>query len=595
MDKKQLQEVQKSYNENLAKSLGYASFKDMKKTMNKDSLSGGVKSRLEQGGGIVESVVGGTQSNLQSLKSSLNPKTVAKKFYNEIFAGDDFLSAYMRGRIVNKPGDSPTASKLSPSSPTASLGEEGLISGIANDVSTIRNAISSLLSFERENKEQSKDRDGDSFFKQQDEREAKLEGGSPTQISVEGGTSEAGEDNDDGGGGLLGFLGKIVKFLVIAFTTIFAVGTLAAMLPAAAIAGLFIGIFKGLMAGFDKYKESGDLSAAITTGLGTMLDFITFGLFGEDSLKNMLSSIGDFTKPIIEKIGSVFTGIMDWVKNNVGIPKITFGESTAAKAFGGPWTIGPYYPFKDDPSNPDDEVSTPKPDPEPSAHEKLKAEIMASEELKPDTEALKGFGNTADGVSHLVKGQKVPEAELIRGFSNTPDNSPEAELIRGFSNTPNNSPIGMVGVDNSADGSSTFGNSAAPTAHKFGTTEEEDKAAMGNFLQGGGLDSAMGNLSSGTTAVPGAMDNAASTIADKINAGGVTPSAVTPFGSASSGAVVESSSVEVDSGQRQESMGSGGSIINSPTTTNNSGSTGSNKTPPADVMNFDFADMLQRT
>ena len=285
---------------------------------------------------------------------------------------------------------------------------------------------------------------------------------------------------------------------------------------------------------------------------------------------------------------------MDWVKNNVGIPSfnipisdkiakavnfITLGKVSLPTSI----KLPAYYPFKDDPSNESDvtSASKPKPEPELTAHDKMKAEIMDSEEMQPDTDKLKGFGNTADGVSHLTKGQKVSTASLIGGFS-------------GDSGLGMNSPT-MVGVDNSANASSTFGNSAAPTAHKFGTTEEEDKAAMGNFLQGGGPEAAMSNLSSGTAAVPGAMNNAGNVIADKIAKGGVTPSEVTPFGAASSGAVVESGSTAVDSGQRQESIGSGGSTFNSPTTTNNSNTAGENKEQVAPVINFEFAEFLERT
>jgi len=590
MENSEFLERRKQNDEALAKSLGYSSFKDMKATLSKQKLSGGIKSRLEQGGGIKESISGGIKSNIESVKKSLNPKTMAKKAYNDFFDGDDFLSAYMRGRIVKKPGDSSPASKLNPKSPTTgSEGEEGLTPNIANDVLSIRNAISSLLSFEREKKEQSARGGDDSFFKQQDEKEASLEGGSPIQVTGEATAEDSG--GEEGGGGILGFLGKIVKVLAGAFLAIFAVGTLAAMLPAAAIAGLFIGIFKGLMAGFEKYKETGDLGEAIITGLGALVDFITFGMFGEENIRNMFKAIGDFTAPIIEKIGSIFTSIMDWIKNNVGIPSIKLPVPEivrkGAKIFGKDLpesvTLPAYYPFKDDPSNESDVTSAPKPKPEPelTVHDKMQAEIMGSEEMQPDTDKLKGFGNTADGVSNLVKGQKVSADSLIGGFS-------------GDSGLGMNSPT-MVGVDNSANASSTFGNSVAPTAHKFGTTEEEDKAAMGNFLQGGGPEAAMSNLSSGTAAVPGAMDNAGSKLTDLINKGGVTPSAVTPFGAGTSGSVVSASSNEVESGQRQESMGSGGSTINNPTTTNNSGSTGENKEQVAPVINFEFAENLMRT
>jgi hypothetical protein len=113
-----------------------------------------------------------------------------------------------------------------------------------------------------------------------------------------------------------------------------------------------------------------------------------------------------------------------------------------------------------------------------------------------------------------------------------------------------------------------------------------DVAGVQNFIQDGGIDSAMSNLSEGTAGVKGSMDNAVNTLTNKINA--VSPTTT-------SGAVVSSGSVEVDSGQRQERMGSGGSVVNAPTTTNNTGTTGNDGQQVAPVINFEFAESLMRT
>ena len=629
MDRNELAKITQQRNEDLAKSLGYRSFKEMKGSLSKKSLSGGINSRLEQGGGIAESIGGGIKSNIQSIKKSLNPKTFAKDIYNDLFDGDDFISAYMRGRIVDKPGESSEESKettppltetlgkkvtgrdkktgrftkltddeqlakqrklgLTKITPTAVGEEEGggfsskFGSSVAGDVAEIRKSLSRLLSFEKENKEQSKSKAGSNFFKEQDAREAALEK-SPSQITVEGGGGGAGPAAEEsGGGGIglgigLGFLPKLFGFLkkglIKGIKFLFKPSRLLKVLGKVFIlATLFISLFKGITAGFDRYKETGNIGEAIVAGLGAVVDFLTFGLFGEDSLKKMFSAIGDFTKPIIDKIGSVFTGIMDWVKNNVGIPAIPLDIPVFGK-----YTIPAYYPFKDDPSNPNDVTSAPKPEPEApklTPHEQMKAEIMDSEEMQPDTDKLKGFGNTADGVSHLTKGQKVSADSLIGGFS---DNSPTAD----------DSPT--AGLDSMLGGAESLV-SQLPQSEAL----NKDAAAVQNFIQGGGVDSAMGNLSSGTTGVEGAMDNAGSKLTDLINKGGVTPSAVTPFGAATSGSVVDSGSVEVDSGQREESMGSGGNTFNNPTTTNNSNSAGENKEPVAPVINFEFADGYMRT
>ena len=202
MDSNELAKITEQRNEDLAQSLGYRSFKEMKGSLSKKSLSGGINSRLEQGGGIAESIGGGIKSNIQSIKKSLNPKTFAKDIYNDLFDGDDFISAYMRGRIVDKPGESSEESKettppltetlgkkvtgrdkktgrftkltddeqldkqrklgLTKLTPTTVGGEEGgggfgseFGSSVAGDIATIRQSIAALLNFERENKEQS--------------------------------------------------------------------------------------------------------------------------------------------------------------------------------------------------------------------------------------------------------------------------------------------------------------------------------------------------------------------------------------------------------------------------------------------------------
>ena len=562
IDKNELAKITKERNEELAKSLGYSSFKEMKSSMPKSNLSGGVKSRLEQGGGIAESVGGGIKSNLQGIKRSLNPKTVAKKFYNDLFSGPDILSSFMRGRIVSKPGAS-ESSKLTPKSPTAAIdGEQaGLTSGIANDVATIRDAVSALVNFERENKEQSA-REGDNdFFKAQADKEAALEA-SPEQMTVEGGA--AGGEEEKSGGGLLGLLGKIGKFLigglVSAFKFLFNPRTVLKVLGKAFILGaLFVSLFKGITEGFERYKETGNIGEAITAGLGAMLDFITFGLFGEDSLKSMFSAIGDFVKPITDKIGSVFTSIKDWIVNNVGIPKITIPlpvETLNKLGLNLPteFTLGPYYPFKDNPTSEEDEITA---TPEASLQEKLKEK---AKEVGIDVDKISPAG--------LMKVADMPTSD---------DRS-------------SNSPIGgLNSMLNSPEAQSVI--SQLPQSEAL----DKDVAGVQNFLQGGGVDSAIGKLSEGTAGVESAMGNAMSSITDKINAGGVTPSAVTPMGSATSGSVVNSGSTEVEDGQREEFNRMTGNIFNTPSTTNNTGSTGDNHQPAAPVINFDFTEILTRT
>jgi hypothetical protein len=70
--------------------------------------------------------------------------------------------------------------------------------------------------------------------------------------------------------------------------------------------------------GFKKYQETGSFSEAIVAGLGGMLNFLTFGLFGEDTLKSLFDSISNFFQPITDTISKIFTGIKDFVKGLFG-------------------------------------------------------------------------------------------------------------------------------------------------------------------------------------------------------------------------------------------------------------------------------------
>ena len=649
MENSEFLERRKQNDEALAKSLGYSSFKDMKATLSKQKLSGGIKSRLEQGGGIAESIGGGMKSNFEGFKKSLSPKKFATDVYNNIFDGDDIFSAYMRGRIKNPGGSSKQTPEketgeeeakesgpaftetlgkkvvgrdkktgqftkltdeeqlekqrklgLTTLTPTAVNGEGegtgGFNSSMADDVSTIRKSIASLVTFEKEKREQSERKGDAAFFKAQDAREASLEKSpSPLGDKIKNDMLPGGK-KEKGGGIISTFLSLYAVFLLSTtkmfkkiktalvknlpkfFKKIFSPKNILKGLIKIAAFGLIwpaviMTVLAGIIDGFQKWKEGGTLGEVIVAGLGGMLDFLTFGLFGEDSLKKLFKTVGDFAKPIIDDLIGVFKKMKDWAIENIGIPSITIpipqfirDLPVIGKKVPESVTIPEFYPLKKLFGDSGDTGTGENPTPAPAPVKKVDGMTKALNKSKAN------------------KAKKINESTKQNNFLRTVAVGNQSRM---------NSPT-VVG-NNNPTSSSTFGSSAAPTAHKLGTTQEQDEAAMGNFLQGGGIDSAMGNLSSGTAAVPGAMDNAANVISNQINAGGVTPNPVTPFGAASSGAVVERGSIDVESGQREESMGSGGSVVNSPSITNNSGSMGNNIQPVAPVINFEFANGLQFT
>ncbi len=130
------------------------------------------------------------------------------------------------------------------------------------------------------------------------------------------------------------FLGKLV-------TRIF---------PIALIVGALV---NGLWDGIKTWLDGGSLGDAIIAGLGGILEFLSFGLFDKETIKNMVDAFTGFvTTYITEPIGNFFKNIKDAVVGffeNIGIPEIGF------EVFGKKIAFGPWYPFK-----PDDKPKAPE-------------------------------------------------------------------------------------------------------------------------------------------------------------------------------------------------------------------------------------------
>ena len=151
--------------------------------------------------------------------------------------------------------------------------------------------------------------------------------------------------------------GKLTKILGKVFSKVF--------LPLTIIATLF----SGITAGFKKYQETGSFKDAIVAGLGGMLDFITFGLVGENELKNVFDSVSSFLDPIMNKISEIFTGIKNFF----------------IKLFGGTVEIKDDTPAKIDktkPAMPDTKEFLPNKE----KAEAAKAEMMKTAGLDPTKE-----------------------------------------------------------------------------------------------------------------------------------------------------------------------------------------------------------------
>jgi hypothetical protein len=597
----------------LAKELGYKDAKKLKERLHYgDNIAGGVKSRLEEGQGFGESFSGSFQDKKESIERSLDPKNIRKKAYMSFFGGDNILSSYMRGRFKKKLEKEKSLSPSKelegsddPNDLISVLAKNSLaLPGMAKDMNILRQNMVALVKLERgADDEKDLQKQGD-FFKSSDTLESQLEeqrkATSPTAAGKGKNTSPTGESSSSttkkttgAGGGSGGLLSGIIDFfkngLLGALGVIFSPANILKSLGKIfLIAAVITSLFEGITAGFKKWQETGDLSEAILTGLGAMLDFLTFGLFGEDQLRDLVKQVGDVIGPIIDDISDSFTKMKDWIANNIGIPEIRIPIPKILQKIGAPEkvTIGPYYPFKDNPKTGEAQTSALKSKssydsgtpaiPEPPQELKDAVKGTPLEQLLQPSQVS---GKAQDNLKQIIQPMKLPKDAM---------KNPSA-LMDTMVNMQQNQ-IDHVKKLN-AQGDYSLGD--AKQLEK-GLAESKKQLAIGqNKLSGAGdmMSSSMNNAGDVLTKKiqgGGAAENSL----DKGGASMLSPSTSSP----STGSDLGKASSQVSEGQRMESSAEGGSFLNSPVTNNTSGGTGMNiKTPPADTHNHELIGLLMRT
>ena len=145
---------------------------------------------------------------------------------------------------------------------------------------------------------------------------------------------------------ITGFLGD---GLMNSIKTLFSPGRILKFLGKAFAIGAIIGaLWEGISDGFDEFMKTGDIGKALIAGLAGIVDFLTFGLFDKEKIKEVIGDMAAWVndhivKPVTEFFSSVKDGFMNLL-GKIKIPAITI---PLPKILGGDKTIGPWSPFGD--------------------------------------------------------------------------------------------------------------------------------------------------------------------------------------------------------------------------------------------------------
>ena len=586
----------------------------------------GIKKRLAGGQGLGQSVAGG----FKDFKETLSLGNIKKRALEKTFGGPGFISAFARGKLKKKYGNEKSPTKEGDEEEQKS-GEKGggggdassylgilaksalVLPGMARDTNVLRQNLQKLVKIfagpqekgkkayatksdfkpsplgdsstgqvlNDSEKERSKDID---FFAAEDKKEADLEASKQKKETPAAAAAPTAEKKDEDGGGLLGTIIDLIKNgLMKGLKMLFNPKTLLKALGKVLVIGAIIGsLFSGIVDGFKKYQETGSLFDAYKAFLGGILNFLTFGLLGEEDVNSFFDAIGNFLEPLIDGIKGIYYTVKDWVVNNVGIPKLgTF--------FGVP--VGPYYPFKSNPTSEEPEFS--------------KRPIKAKE----DKQLQKSEAGAPSGSS-------MPGGE--ESGSPTPDIGNQPKALMTLSGESIKLPSGAL-FDN--ESKSLIYKGVSIPASKIGSQDEMDKIVQAidnkSVVEFQGKDDSGAPVTktiNGATgeigvtppkqptpvappaAAPSGGGGGGAGSGGEVSAssgGGETASppselAATP---PESGSELSDASAQIAEAQRMESAADMGSSIDASSTNNSSGSTGGSQAKIADVYDTEFANL----
>ena len=596
--------------EALARELGYKDIKELKKALSERD-KGSLKERLESGQGFGEAIRGSFADKTTDIKQTFTKKgakNLGRRAYREFFSGEDIFSSYMRGRLRKKErkeleekgiNEGPGGESGSGDSGfTRVIAKESMmIPGMARDMNVMRQNIQKLVKLwsGKESKGKPYAQGADEFFMRSDQAESELEASrikGPKQT-----TSPTPQKEEEKGGFLDNIMGMFSGGFMNAIKSLFNPKTLMKVFSKVFLPVVIIGtLFSGIMDGFKKYQETGSFSEAIIAGLGGMLSFLTFGLFGEDTLRKLFDSVSNFFAPITDTISEIFTGIKNFF----------------IKLFGGQVQVEDKTPAKMDLVKPSDKGI----DASKFAEGAAKSAGEGDQKSK-DIGALFGKVQKGDMEGTIKSAQdfslKYPQPAETTSPTPVASSKEEAKMIEkvdgkkiklpsGVTTDPNSGLFEYKGIMFGANNQKEFDLTKSAIDEKKIIEYQTNDRNAGRITKI--FNGATGEYSNAPPKAQNASPMASAESAGGTNlssSGGESVSASGGSGSVSaspssaSGESMSSASSQIAEAQRMESAADQGSIVNSPTNNTNSSSQGQGNKKAADAYDSDLASILATT
>ena len=307
-------------------------------------------SELEKGKGVLGGAKGAASSSMDDFKKQFSKEGLAKK----AFGGDDILSALIRGKLGIKKEKGRKSPSKEDSASGGGLGEDATsvltiiaknsmsLPGMARDMNVLRQNIVKLVKL-KGGKTSRFGGKADAFFKGSKEREETLEAEMASKRKVPAkapSTSPSPSASAGGGIKITDILMMIKDNIIKAAKSLFNPKNLLKIFTKLALPLTIIStLFFGIKAGFEKYQETGSFTEAIVSGLGEMLSTLTFGLLGEDTLKQVFDSLSGVFQPVLDTVSNIFDSIKGFFKN-------IFGDTVDVKevSSGGAKSVTPKLP-----------------------------------------------------------------------------------------------------------------------------------------------------------------------------------------------------------------------------------------------------------